>query len=199
MRLGVYYWWSRVYRRIYGGKYAGVVLPTCRDLTDLRLAVAMIRWRADGIMELGDAISTARMAWGRHEEGVGSDDCDDIAAFSADRLEDMASRPGPYAEDVAEIGDIRILTVSWRVSGLKSGGHNVCLFSHREAGGPARWGYISNWYDGNPRLGFASPLDVVADVLAGADRPDPLGAAVVTTDLRLEKWWSGKEIDAHLR
>lgn len=198
LKIGVYYWWSAVYRKIFGRKYKNIVLPVFNDLHELKRAVSQMEWRADGILELGDAISTAKIAWGRHLSKKGSSDCDDISVFIADRISDMIPRQKrgiPSYPGVDCIINAILLTCSWRSGTMKMGGHSVCLFSYRQWDNEIRYGWMSNWYDGNPMLGFEKVSDVIHKILSEAGDVEPLGAATVSyDDLSLISWWPGKSL-----
>lgn len=202
LRCRVYYVWSIIYRVIFGMKYRRVILPKINDLLDLQKIISQMDWRPDGVLELGDAISNAKIAWGRNISGKGSNDCDDISAFAADRIQTIIkSATSPVYPGVEDIISADILTCCWKKNEkFAVGGHNVCIFLYHSTHGFLTYGWMSNWYDGVPRLGYTYAIDVIMDILKEAGNPIPLGAAMVSSDLTyMFNWWSAKDIAKRIR
>lgn len=199
LRLGVYYWWSRIYQRVVERAWFKCgALPRYERLEDLERFLGSVKWRKDGLLTLGDAIgSPAAFYWRwvlhHNDHGLMGADCDEFAFYAADRMRDMALR-GVLAGLGVHERYIYLLTVVWRIGG-KAGGHNVCLYRYVEPDGGVRWAHVGNWNGGRSVKGFMTERDAVIDVLRGAGADECVGWALATPKLKRVCYHDGKGIE----
>lgn len=189
--LRIYYAWSRLYRWLWQRRYCGTVLLWYASFAELEHDLGLIQWKADGWKELWDAISTPQATWARHLSGEGSNDCDDISIYAADRIADMVRRGVQFKKPPIPT-TIGLLSVPWVDLDGKAGGHNVCVFRF---GPDLTWAYVSNWFGGKVIWGceiegrpFMEIEDVVRHVLGARTS---LGWSLATVDLRLVRYGRG--------
>lgn len=196
LKVGVYYWWSKVYQRYTGWPYRKCgPLPKYDRLEDLERFLGSIKWEKDGLLALYDAIDSPKATYWKwvlrvDDRGLMGRDCDDIALLAADRIKDMALR-GVLACLGVHARFVYLLTVIWRAGG-KAAGHNVCLYRYVEPDGSIRWAHVGNWNAGRSVTGFVAPENAVRDVLRGAGADECVGWAMATLDLKLVCYNDGK-------
>lgn len=198
LKWGLYYLWSRVYRRLHESAYRGNV-PTGSTLAVLQRRMQRFEWEKDDLKTLGDAIG-----YPRHLEETGKGDCDEFAAWWCD-----AGREWFTDSSGREWHPIGILTVT-------GAQHNVAVMSLATSifGGEAPNGlplpgpdffevghpgfftqevaHVSNWFGGRLFDGLRSVNEIAWNV---ADRCGslPMAYCLVSPDLkrRLAYGWIG--------
>ncbi|MDI6806223.1 MAG: hypothetical protein QMD14_00195 [Candidatus Aenigmarchaeota archaeon] len=129
---------SRLYRKIFEGKYLNTKLPDVHDLNELKRVLGEVTCT----LELLDRISYPEAVWAKKR-----DDCDGFAILCADRL---------YTLDGVE--DIKLVTA---ITKPVKNSHTVCTFFdlHLE-----KYRYFDNAY--LVERGFESREDIVDDMIS---------------------------------
>lgn len=195
LKWGLYYLWSRVYRRLHENAYKGSV-PTGSTLAVLQRRMQRFDWERDGLKTLGDAIG-----YPRHLEETGKGDCDEFAAWWCD-----AGRDGFKDSSGREWEPVGILTVT-------GAQHNVAIFAHVEMTDRVHsmeqndgylvptvsmvfrgidYAHVSNWFGGCLFDGLRSVNEIAWDV-ANRSGALPMAYCLVSPDLkrRLAHGWIG--------
>lgn len=183
--LGLYYSWSRRYRRLRQPGWEGHVEKrlTVRAVLD---RIRERKWRQDGLSELGDAIGFPRFFDEASDEERSSlgQDCDEYGIFSLDAGRDGLELKG---ETFRPVGFLSVIGCQgWRRF-WKQKGHNVAVFQ----GEPRFGGEVQGEYYHLGNWGFLGPFDQVDDLCEMiARRMDShlMGYSLVDGDLDLLEW-----------
>lgn len=190
MRIGMYQYWSDLYRFIWERKFRDVVLMTFPDLKTL---IAFIgggsRWRADSWRALWDSVSSpqrVQQVFAKIEPQPDSDfDCDDYMAFTVNAIDKSLK----YSLMIDEgITTARCLTVMWiEKDTWASAGHNVTLLEYRQKTDGSTW-YAFMDYAGpsGKRPDINSIAELVRTTYAGKDKY--VGVAWCVSQADLTPW-----------
>ncbi len=107
------YPWSRLYRRLFEGRYRTGALPAVTSLDDIQRILSQVSWVRDDWRRLFDSVSYPQATWARQE-----DDCDGFACLAAALLREWRPETRPV-----------LLTVI--VSPAKDS-HTVCVFEQAD-------------------------------------------------------------------
>jgi hypothetical protein len=141
MTTGLYGLWSMIYRFVWESKYKNLELPAVSSLQELANILKGMVWRADGVREFGDAMSSAEATWGRYRDNKPAGDCDDFAAFITHTILNSQKQYDAFRE----LTDLKIMNVCWR-SGKVLGGHNFAIFKDGERIGVMDYD-MPDWFD----------------------------------------------------
>ncbi len=103
------YPWSRLYRRLFEGRYRNVALPAAASLGEIQQVLSQLTWVPDDWRRLFDSVSYPEATWARRQ-----DDCDGFACLAAALLRRWRPETRPV-----------LLTVI--VSPARDS-HTVCIF-----------------------------------------------------------------------
>jgi hypothetical protein len=181
LRLGIYGFWSRIYRLLYCGFAKGTRLPVFKSVEEVLPYLRGMKYGSDSWFELFDAIASPEAIWFRYINGVDStklgNDCDEFACWLTNTV--RASLADHRWED--SVWSPGILTVCWIDAEGHYGGHNVCLLKSTVTGSYQYWDY------GYPSKFFDTMAEVATEVrraYAGAGNID-LGWGLMDADLRV--------------
>ncbi len=104
------YRWSRVYRRLFEGRYLKYPLPAASSLMDIKSTLDQIQWTPDSVLRLFDCVSYPEATWVRKK-----DDCDGFSSLAAALIQTWKPECNPV-----------LLTVI--VMPVKNS-HTVCVFT----------------------------------------------------------------------
>lgn len=174
-----YYLWSRLYRWLFEKRrYKNEPLVEFDSLRGLETALGRMKWVKDGPKYLWDVISLpAKVEYALRtdpKQEVG--DCDEFAAYAADRIQNMIARK--------KISNTKVffMTVNWLDAEYKFHGHNVCAILDYTSN---RWSHMSNWFEGKVQSGGTSPSDLARSIVAQAGAGGRMiGYAYCTPDLK---------------
>jgi len=139
------YWWSRLRRRLFEGRYLRLDLPIADSVEQVRACLEQVTWTMDGPLHLYDAISYPQVTWAKKK-----DDCDGFSTLAAALLK----RADPDCSPVLVTAMVRPVRKS----------HTVCVFKASGA---------TFWYSDNHILrdeGYQTYSDVIARVSKGTER-----------------------------
>ena len=139
------YPWSRVYRRLFEGRYRGTPLPVANSLDEIARALSQLTWVPDDWRRLFDSVSYPEATWARRR-----DDCDGFACLAAALLRRWQPETRPV-----------LLTVIVRPA---KDSHTVCVFAGAR-------GHL-RFFDNNTLRPeeYTSYADLAPDVRKSAER-----------------------------
>lgn len=184
MRLGVYKFWSNVYRFFWEQPFRPIKLHVFPDLPALGkfLSASATKWRADSWKQLWDAVSYPQTAQaifeGTYNPKYGCD-CDEFAIFITCVLEKMSAVGTLEYALGLPVAEPKFFTVMW-MDGWTPTGHNVCLVRVPDG----RYAFMDY---GMPSGHSTTIAGVAAAIVAAyAPKADLLGWAIAKSDLTPE-------------
>jgi hypothetical protein len=161
---GLYYLWSRAWRRILESKYDSTKLTAYSSVVELEAVLSRMKWVSDPLKGAFDVISSPkkveniyRMSTMKREPAeVG--DCDEFAVYAGVSMKDMVSRK------MVKVESIFLMTVVWLEKNGEFNGHNVCAFFDSTK---KEWGHIGNYYDGRAQVRFKNLREIALEIVDG--------------------------------
>lgn len=186
--LRIYSTWSKVYQWLFQRKYRSplLVLPGFAEITKQLHGGSF--YRADGIKELGDAISHPEYSQWVLDHGYApmGFDCDDHAIYIV-AAANKSMALDRWAD--SSVRSVKFMTVTWIDDKGKLSGHNVALIEYRHSDWWSTFTYMD--YD-HPQARRILIEDVLEDIRAkyGGIGAESLGWALHDENLKvLEVHW----------
>lgn len=184
VRPQVGYLWCRIYQRLFEADTSKVKLTEFASIQELEKLLNRCVWVPDGLKQLGDMMySPKRVQLTIDRAGDGRariGDCDEFAAYAADRILDLIKRKMPHRGMLLK--EALILQCTYRNAEGKLVGHHACAVRYLDlVSASVKWGHIGNWYQGKFRKDFDEPNQMVKDFHRGGRT---LHWVLVTPDLK---------------
>jgi hypothetical protein len=191
-KLGLYRYWSKLYRKLYQDRFIKIQLPTSITPSEAQKKMNLLTWSPDKAKEMWDSVGSPH--WVQHcineiESGKpqppGALDCDDFASWATNVIANVY-RPV-------------YLCQGWQLKNeagtetAKMTGHAICIYRGIDTRG---YFYCGNWGHIGP---FNSVNLLVKDMLHRADGGNAVSWAAYDKRLKLIKTGNGIPNDSDLR